>query len=429
MVMKKQFQKKKALSSKKRGKVVKRSGPKKKALSSKKREKAVKKSGPKKKALSSKKRGKVVKKSALVSKVSGRNGKAKVMKFPVLQVPGRNNQLILGIDLGTSWTAVMSSRGGRYNDRTIVGYPKDIIGQQVVDSNFVVGEDALRQRESLSLYFPLERGVVKDVTKEDITAAEALLTYAVSLAHPRPEDKVCSIIGVPAQASIISRELLLSIAKDVFHVAAVVSEPFLVAYALNKITNSIVIDIGAGTIDVCIMKGALPGAKDQITFFKAGNYLDRSLETAITTKHPNVQITNNLTRKIKEKYSFVGKSNGRAMAILRADGQPTQFDLTKEIKTVCESIVPEIIEKVEMLIPQFDPEEQEEALKNIYLAGGGSRIKGLDKMIANKLKKYGKVIVKSVDDPDFAGCVGALKMAIDVPPSKWGQIGCMQGIS
>ena len=369
---------------------------------------------------------KAIRKGSSVSKVSGRNGKAKVMKFQVLKVPGRNNQLVLGIDLGTSWTSVMSDRGDRYNDRTIVGYPKDIIGQKIVGTNFVVGEDALRQRGSLSLYFPLERGVVNEVTEEDIAAAEALLTYVVSLAHPRPEDKLCGIIGVPAQASIISKELLLSIAKDVFHAVAVVSELFLVAYALNKVVNSIVIDIGAGTIDVCIMKGALPSAKDQVTFFKAGNYLDRSLETAITTKYPNVQMTCNQARKIKEKYSFVGKSNGRAVATLRTKGEPKKFDLTKEIRTVCESIVPEIIEKVEMLIPQFDPEDQEEALKNIYLAGGGSRIKGLDIMIADKLKKYGKVTVRSVDDPYFAGCVGALKMASDMPPGFWDRIGTMK---
>ena len=102
--------------------------------------------------------------------------------------PKNVNQLCVGIDMGTSWTSVMSDRGGRYNDRTVVGYPKDIIGQQVVGCNFVVGEDALRQKESLSLYFPLESGVVKDATEEDIAAATELLTYAVSLAHPRPDD-------------------------------------------------------------------------------------------------------------------------------------------------------------------------------------------------------------------------------------------------
>jgi len=386
----------------------------------------MKKNSPKQKASRRKGKKKVVKKSSPVLKVSRRKEKKKVIKIPPPKATGGNNQLILGIDLGTSWTAVMSNRGYRYNDRTIIGYPKDIIGQQVVGCNFMVGEDALRQRESLSLLLPLERGVVKDITEGDIVAVSALLTYAVNLARVGPEDEVCGIIGVPAQASIISKELLLGITKDVLHVAMVVSEPFLVAYALNKIVNSIIVDIGAGTIDVCIMRGALPGAKDQITFFKAGNYLDRSLETAITSLYPQVQITSNLARRIKEKYSFVGKPNGRAVFTLRADGEPAQFDLTKEVKTVCESIVPEIVEKVEMLIPQFDPEDQQEALKNIYLAGGGSRIKGLDKMIANRLKKYGKVIVTSVNDPDFIGCKGALKMARDIPLAKWDQIGLIQ---
>jgi rod shape-determining protein MreB len=91
--------------------------------------------------------------------------------------------------------------------------------------------------------------------------------------------------------------------------------------------------------------------------------------------------------------------------------------------------VPEIVEKIEMLVPQFDPEDQEEALKNIYLAGGGSRIKGLDKILVDKLKDYGEVIVSSVNDPDFIGCIGALKMSGDIPPAKWDQIGLIQGAS
>ena len=368
----------------------------------------MKRSSPKKKALRSKK--KVVKKSSAAKK--GLRG---------------NNQLILGIDLGTSQTAVMSNRGSKSMFMSVVGYPKDIIAKKLFEDTYLIGEETLNSQSSLDLYVPLENGAIKEACERDLNTARILLKHVLELAQPRPRDKIRCIIGVPSQASMMNKEILLKLAREIMDVALVVSEPFLVAYALNKIKNSIVIDIGADTIDVCIMRGVLPGADDQVTFYKAGNYIDHRLETAITTSYPNVQITRNLVRKIKEKYSFVGKSNGRAVVTLRADGKPARFDLTEEIRTVCESIVPEIVEKIEMLIPQFDPKDQEEALKNIYLAGRGSRIKGLDKMIADKLKEQGKVSVRSVDDPDFIGCIGALKMAGDMPPNKWDQIGLMQG--
>ena len=80
----------------------------------------------------------------------------------------------------------------------------------------------------------------------------------------RDPDQLCGIIGVPARASIVSKELLLNIAKDVLHIAVVVSEPFLVAYDLGTLRNSIIVDIGAGTVDICGVKGMLPGEEDQV---------------------------------------------------------------------------------------------------------------------------------------------------------------------
>jgi rod shape-determining protein MreB len=337
----------------------------------------------------------------------------------------KKNQLCVGIDLGTSWTAVMSDRCDRYNDRTIVGYPKDIIGRHIVGSNFVFGEDALRQRGSLTLYFPLESGVVKDTTEEDIAAATALLTYAVSLIRPRPDEEVCGIIGVPAQASIISKELLLNIAKDVLHIAVVVSEPFLVAYNLGTLRNSIVVDIGAGTVDICGFKGMLPKEEDQITLITAGDYIDTFLMTAISEHYPDVQLTKNLARKMKEAHSFMGAPSSPVVVTLRAGGKPGKYDITEEMRVACESIVPDIVEAIQSIVQGFDPEKQADALENIYLAGGGSRIKGLDKMIKGAMKGYGKVRVECVEDPVFGGCAGAIKLANDVPPQFWDKIGTM----
>ncbi|MEE8382435.1 MAG: MamK family actin-like protein [Thermodesulfobacteriota bacterium] len=337
----------------------------------------------------------------------------------------KENQLCVGVDLGTSWTAVMSEGGFKYNDRTIVGYPKDIIGRRVVGSNCVFGEAALRQRSSLNLYFPLESGVIKDVTEKDIAAATEVLTYVVRLAQQGTDNEMCGIIGVPARASIFSKELLLNIAKDVLHSAVVVSEPFLVAYNLGKLHNSIIVDIGAGSIDICGVKGMLPREEDQITLMTAGNHIDQCLMTAIGERYPDVQLTRNLSRKLKEAHSFVGAPSSPVVVTLRAKGKPGKYEVTEEIRSTCESIVPDIVEAIQSIIRGFDPENQADALENIYLAGGGSRIKGLDEMIKGAMKGYGKVRVQCVKDPVFGGCAGAIKLAHDVAPQFWDAIGTM----
>ncbi|OKY76911.1 MAG: hypothetical protein BM485_00900 [Desulfobulbaceae bacterium DB1] len=337
------------------------------------------------------------------------------------------NPLLVGIDLGTCRTAIMSNRGARIMVRSVVGYPKDVISERMVGNGPIIGQEAVQKRSFLDLCYPLADGVIREASERDYDAAYELIRHAVNLAKHGAESTVCGIIGVPARASIMNKELLLEIAKEVMSVALVVSEPFMVAYQLNKLSNCIVIDIGAGTVDICGMKGTVPSADDQVTFLKGGDFIDERLEAAIARRYPGVQITESVACAIKEAHAFVGEAPQPVIAKLRMEGKPVEFDVTEELRAVCESIVPDIVEQLETLVMKFDPEDQEEALRNIILAGGGSRIRGLDRMIARQMRDYGEVIVTCVDDPEFVGSAGALKLAMEIPSEKWPEIGVMFG--
>jgi len=337
------------------------------------------------------------------------------------------NRLLLGIDLGTSRTIMMSNRGAESIVNSVVGYPKDLIAVKLLGGSHVFGEEAVEKRSYLTLYSPLEKGVLKEGSERDIEAARELIKHVVSLADPEPGDKVCGIIGVPARASFASKGMLLNLAQQTMDIALVLSEPFIVAYELGELKNSIIIDIGAGTTDVCGMKGTIPGPDDQVTILKGGNYIDEALETAISDSFPDVQVTRHLAKTLKEKYAFVGEASGPSLAGMRSGGKPVNHDITEEIRSSCEMILPDILEQVENIVMGFDPEDQEKVLKNIYLAGGGSNIKGLDKLIMKRMSDYGEVVVKKVSNPDLAGCAGALKLAVDLPPKYWSQLGEMIG--
>lgn len=338
-----------------------------------------------------------------------------------------HNELLVGIDLGTCRTAIMSNRGARIMSRSVVGYAKDVISEQMVGGGAVIGKEAVSKRSFLDLCYPLADGVIREASERDYQAAYELMKYVVTIARQGAEGSVCGIIGVPARASIMNKELLLDIAKELMSVALVVSEPFMVAYQLGKLHNCIVIDIGAGTVDICAMKGTVPAADDQVTFLKGGDFIDHRLEAAIARRYPGVQITESVACAIKEAHAFVGQPSQPVMAKLRMDGKPVEYDVTEDLRAVCESIVPDIVEQLETLILKFDPEDQEAALKNIILAGGGSRIKGLNKMIAGHMKDFGEVIVTCVDDPDYIGSSGALKLATEISVDKWHEIGVMFG--
>ncbi|MBF0623191.1 MAG: rod shape-determining protein [Magnetococcales bacterium] len=335
----------------------------------------------------------------------------------------KTRKLLLGIDLGTSRTVVMSNRGAKAMVRSVVGYPKDIIGVKILNRTSSFGDDALNKRSYMNLFFPLRDGVLKEASERDTEAARELLQHVISLADPKPEDEICCILGVPARASQSNKNQLLKITDGLVDLAMVISEPFMVAYGLNKLTNAIIIDIGAGTVDICAMRGTIPAAEDQLSLLKAGNFINEVLSNAIGQAYPDVQMNPLLAERIKEQHGFVGEPPGKAVVTLRSAGKPVPHDLTGELRSACEAIVPEILEGVKQLITVFDPEDQEEALRNVILAGGGSRLHGLDVMVAEGLRDYGEVSVSRVSDPDHAGCAGALKLATELPAEYWSQVG------
>ena len=220
---------------------------------------------------------------------------------------GADNQVIVGVDLGTSQTAVISNRGVRRVFQSVVGYPKDVIGVRLLGAPFIVGEAAYEKRSFLELRYPLQDGVIKEANAKDLSAAREVLKHAVALAAAGPGDELRAIISVPARASAGDKSVVLQIAEELVHVAVVVSQPFLVAYHYGKLYNALVIDIGAGTVDICALRGMMPPPEDQITLKKAGNYVDQRLMEGILDRYPDVQINLNIARGIKETHAFVGK--------------------------------------------------------------------------------------------------------------------------
>ncbi|MBF0296067.1 MAG: rod shape-determining protein [Magnetococcales bacterium] len=331
--------------------------------------------------------------------------------------------LLLGIDLGTARTAAASNRQHRTLVSSVVGYPKDIIGVKILNRTQVIGAEAIDRRAYLDLYHPLQDGVLKEASDKDLEAAYELLKHVIALCEPQTDDAICGIIGVPARASVANKGQLLKIAGELMDTAMVVSEPFMVAYGQNRLNNAIIIDVGAGTIDVCAMRGTVPGPDNQTSILKGGTYIDRLLESAIRDAYSGVHIDRYLAQAIKERFAFVGEPERNAVVGMRVNGKPVEVDITDAVRVTCETIVSDIVEQIKQMVLLFDPVSQTEALLNLILAGGGSRIRGLGPMIEAGLREYGEVRVSSVENPEFAGAEGALKLATELPPEYWDQIG------
>jgi len=339
--------------------------------------------------------------------------------------------LYVGIDLGTSRTSISASNGVRETVHSVVGYPKDIVSRKLLGKDVLFGEEAIANRLALDIFKPLEKGVIRfsdgaGTSSEAITrnmeAAKALILHAVDLARPKAGQLVYGVIGCPAQASIHNKQSIIEAAREVLDSVVICSEPFSVAYGLEQLHDCLVIDIGAGTTDLCRMKGSMPDEDDQVTLTQAGDFIDTQLLELFKGRCPDAQFTTNMVKEVKEKHAFVTEAAEPVIVRFPVNGRPTPFNVTAEMRKGCRRIIEPIVEAVDRLVSTFDPEFQERLRKNVILAGGGSRIHGLDRAIEEALEPFGGGRVRAVQEPVYAGANGALKIAYDMPAEAWEQL-------
>ena len=334
----------------------------------------------------------------------------------------KQGNLFVGIDLGTSRSSISAGNNTREWIESYVGWPKDFIAQQVVGKPVLFGSEALLNRLSLDLCRPLERGIIKAGIEKSDEAVKEIIKYLIGLAKPGADQKICAVVGVPADTLKVNKLAIRSAVSENVNSLMVVSEPFAVAYGMNLLNNALVIDIGAGTTDFCIMHGTIPSEEDQKTILTAGDYIDEQLFSYLSEKYPNSKFNRNMVRQFKEKFSFVRDIPEDMQVVIPVNGKPVMHDIKNEIRRACESILPALVETTTEMIARFDPEFQVRIKNNIVLAGGGSLIRGIAEYLQDALKEYGTCKVTAVSDPLFAGSDGALKLAQDMPEKYWEQL-------
>lgn len=339
----------------------------------------------------------------------------------------------VGIDLGTSKTSVASANGKRTVVPSAVGWPKDHVARAMLGRDVIFGEEVWKQRLALDVVRPFRRGALKyidgadvGIRQEDISrhklAARLLVKHAVSTTEPAANGPIYGVIGAPSRATILNKEVIIDAVRGTLDAVMVVAEPFTIAYGMNRFSNTLVIDIGAGTIDICPMSGTYPKDEDQITLPIGGDSIDEEFHRLMMRSETQTQLSLNIARDIKEKFGFVRDCDEAAIVRLPVTGKSTRIDVSKELNAACRSIVPGVVESLRALISKFDPEFQSSLLSNILLGGGGSQLKGLAQLIEDALQPFGRANVTLVDDAVFAGATGALKMAMHMPTEYWQQI-------
>ena len=334
-----------------------------------------------------------------------------------------NEALCVGIDLGTSRSSISASNGQRHVVDSYAGWPVDMVARKVVKKSVLVGREALDNRSMLDLRRPLEHGVMKEGSEKDQEAVQEILRHLIDVAGIKQKGKgkakVRAVVGVPAEAFRVSRQNLRNTMEGIADSVMLVSEPFAVAYGLEALLHALVIDIGAGTADFCVMQGHYPTEEDQRTLPNAGDLIDEQLEKLIRERHPDAQFSIHMIRQWKERWSFVGEPKDRVVVSAPAKGKATELDITGEMRQACESILPPICETTIDLLSKVEPDFQDKVRNNVIIAGGSSLISGLTEAIQKSLLELGGGRAVGVKDPVFAGSDGSLAIARDASSAEW----------
>jgi len=350
----------------------------------------------------------------------------------------KKRKMYVGLDLGTLQSCILTklSKPGTGEHHgvvvpTVVGYPEDGILAGILPGNskMLHGEEAISNSLHLRLVHPLSDGIVAD-----LDATRSFLNYLREKIDPERKREIYCVIGIPAVADGDAKTNLQEAAKGAFDGILFIPEPFLAALGMrdenrlqdpeykDPVSNSLFVDIGAGTTDFCTVQGYFPKPEDLLSIPFAGNEVDVILDNLIREAYPEVDVPLSMIRGFKENYSYVGENESGVRVKVPVEGKPRKIEIGKQVGESCNRLLPEIFESLKVGISKASSQSVFDLLQNIILTGGGSRIRGIDQELQRMLVDDGyenpEVTISSVDVMPFVA-IGALKVAKAARDDQW----------
>lgn len=345
--------------------------------------------------------------------------------------------ILLGLDLGTNKCCLISGSPDASDIATakiipsVVGYVKPGIINGIIPGNAdtIYGEEAVKNRLHVNLVQPLADGVVAHVD-----ATRDLMRHMRHVVDQAGTSEIRAVIGVPANAPQEARDNVRRAVAGVFDRVLLVPEPFLAALGVrddarvgqsnyvDPVNNSLFIDIGAGTTDLCLVQGYFPTAEDQISFAFAGDSIDQLMLDSINQIYPDSGLSRMKIREIKEQHAYVGPSRKPIDVKVIIGGKGRTLELGDVIGNACNQLLDRVYESVKRLITRAGSDSIEQLLQNIIVTGGGSQIRGMDTELQKRLASDGYENPKvRLAGPDYQRYValGGLKAARAAREHQW----------
>ena len=298
----------------------------------------------------------------------------------------------IAIDLGTANTIII------YNDKIVVEEPSIVAIERNTGKIIAVGKKAMmmhgKTHENIKTIKPLRGGVIAD-----FQSAEFMIRELIKMIFPRKSlfpPALKMVICIPSGITEVEERAVKDSAeqagaKDV----KLIHEPMAAAIGIGidvlEPTGNMVIDVGGGTTEIAVI--ALGGIVNNKSIRVAGDDFIADIVEYMRKQH-NINIGERTAERIKiecgaaitdienppEDYAVHGRD---MLTGIPKEIMVNYAEIANALDKSISKIETAVLHALEMTPPELSADIYR---TGIYLAGGGSMLRGLDKRLHQKTK-------------------------------------------
>jgi rod shape-determining protein MreB len=297
----------------------------------------------------------------------------------------------IAIDLGTANTLII------HNDKVVVDSPSIVARDRITGKIIAVGKEANmmqgKTHEKIKTIRPLKDGVIAD-----FDASEQMIKMFIK-SIPALKKKLFTpalrmVICIPSGITEVEMRAVKESAervngKEVYLIHEPMAAAIGIGVDIMQPKGNMIVDIGGGTTEIAVI--ALGGIVCDKSVKIAGDVFTNDIIYYMRTQH-NLFVGETTAEKIKIQIGAAIEDLDNApedMSVQGRDlltGKPKQVDVSyREIAKALDKSIQRIEDAVMETLSQTPPELAADIYNTgIYLAGGGSMLRGLDKRISLK---------------------------------------------
>ena len=297
----------------------------------------------------------------------------------------------IAIDLGTANTLII------HNDKVVIDAPSIVARDRITGKIIAVGQEANlmqgKTHENIKTIRPLKDGVIAD-----FDASEQMIKMFIK-SIPALKKKLFTpalrmVICIPSGITEVEMRAVKESAervngKEVYLIHEPMAAAIGIGLDIMQPKGNMIVDIGGGTTEIAVI--ALGGIVCDKSVKIAGDVFTNDIIYYMRTQH-NLFVGETTAEKIKIQIGAATEDLDNApedMSVQGRDlltGKPKQVDVSyREIAKALDKSIQRIEDAVMETLSQTPPELAADIYNTgIYLAGGGSMLRGLDKRISLK---------------------------------------------